>query len=227
MGGPVADIYRTRTPFRKVARLLCDAMKDLPNPRLAVSGGSAAEALGSLRHLMGPHWKRVRLTWVDERQVPFNHPDSNRGEAFRLGYLEIHDPPALELSLFHDGETGEEACMRVEAALRGNFEAGLDFLMLGLGEDGHIGSLFPGHPWPKGLVHAVEDSPKPPPLRISLGQELLASAPMSVLVALGEGKVPALRRLLAGAPDLPAGALKGLRIVTDQDLKVNRGSHHE
>jgi 6-phosphogluconolactonase len=201
------------------ADLLCAAMEDLARPRLAVSGGSAAGALGLVRARMGPRWKRVRLTWVDERRVPFGDPESNRGQAYRLGYLEPGDPPAVELPLYLDGETAAEAWERVDGALSRDFGGDLDVLLLGLGEDGHSAALFPGRPWGTARVLLVDASPKPPSARITLSLAILTSAPVSVLAALGAGKAAALNRLLRGDPALPAAALSGLTVVTDiQDL---------
>ena len=210
-------------PLHAAAELVRAALEGLPAPRLAVSGGSAAAVLGLVRQALGPRWGQVRLTWVDERQVPFLDPASNRGEAYRQGFLDPQQPPALELPLFLDGETGPEACRRVAAALGRDFGGGLDVLLLGLGEDGHSASLFPGGPWPEAQVHTVEDSPKPPSARITLGLGLLAAAPAAVLLALGWPKAPAIRRLLKADPALPASALAHLTVVTDLDLGAHLG----
>ena len=211
-------LVRSAEPLRAAAEALCAALAGLSRPRLAVSGGSAAAVLGLARLSLGARWSQVRLTWVDERRVPFGDPASNRGEAYRLGQLDDHAPPGLELPLFLDGESAAGACRRVAAALTDDFDGGLDVLLLGLGEDGHSASLFPGRPWPAAPVHAVDDSPKPPPGRITLGLRLLASAPAAVLVATGAAKAPALRRLLRGDAALPASALPSLTVVTDLDL---------
>lgn len=216
-------LLRPGDPVAAACGLLVAALEGLPLPRLAVSGGSALAVLGLVRRTLGPRWRQVRLVWVDERRVPFNEQASNRGEAYRRGCLDTADPPALELPLFLDGETGPGACLRVAEHLGRTFDGGLDAVLLGLGEDGHSASLFPGRPWPAALVHPVEDSPKPPPARITLGLGLLASAPVAVLLALGEAKAPALRRLLKGDPALPASALPDLTVVTDLDLGEDHG----
>ena len=217
-------VIRTAAPLQAAADELCRALEGLPAPRLAVSGGSAAAVLGLARQALGAHWRQVRLTWVDERRVPFADPASSRGEAYRLGYLASGAPPALELPLYLDLETGSEACRRVEACLERDFGGGLDGLLLGLGEDGHTASLFPGRPWPGAWVHTVEDSPKPPPGRVTLGVTLLAAVPFAVMVVLGSAKAGALARLLRGDPALPASALQSLLIVTD--LASAQGEDH-
>jgi 6-phosphogluconolactonase len=220
----VADprVIRAAAPLQAAADLLCAVLTALPQPRLAVSGGSAAGVLGLARKALGPHWRQVRLTWADERRVPFEDPDSNRGQAYRLGFLDPLDPPAVELPLYLDGETADEACHRVEAGLDAAFPSGLEVVLLGLGEDGHSASLFPGRPWPVARVHAVEASPKPPAGRITLGLPLLAASSSALLVACGETKLPALARLLAGDPALPASALRDLTIITDQLVPIGR-----
>lgn len=216
-------IVRSADPAAEGGRLLAEALSGLAGahatPRLAVPGGSAARALAVARDRLGRVWQRVRLTWVDERCVPFAHPESNRGSAYRAGILADAEPPASELPLFLDGETGVEAVARVEAALDAELEGAIDVLLLGMGEDGHVASLFPGHPLPPGArVAHVAHSPKPPPERITLTRTLLGRARTSVLVAAGEAKRGALERLRAGDPTLPAHGLPGLTVVTDLDL---------
>jgi len=187
--------------------------------RLAVTGGSAIAPLGLVRRALEPGvWARVALTWIDERCVPFGDPESNRGAAYRAGHLDASDQPGLELPLYLDGETPQEAGARVAAALTGGFQGGLDVLLLGLGEDGHIASLFPGKPFRRPLdplAFEVLDSPKPPPRRITLSLAALESAEASVLLACGEGKRGALERLAKGDPALPGSALDGLTVVHD------------
>jgi 6-phosphogluconolactonase len=158
------------------------------------------------------------LTWVDERLVPFAHESSNRGAAYRARQLDPSDPPGRELPLYVDGETADQALARVDAGLDEVFGGALDVLLLGLGEDGHIASLFPGHPWPASRVALVEASPKPPPRRLTLGLKILRTAREAILVVGGVTKEAALRRVLAGDRALPAASLENLRIATDLRL---------
>jgi 6-phosphogluconolactonase len=187
-----------------------------------VAGGSAAAVLGAVRRgLRAGVWGRLQLTWVDERCVPFADAQSNRGAAYRDGQLDLGAPPALELPLYLDGETPQEACARVAAALRDDFQGGLDVLLLGIGEDGHIASLFPGRPFDRPgapSVFAVADSPKPPPRRITLALATLGAAADGVLIAAGAGKRAALERLAKGDPELPASGLEGLTVVTELEI---------
>jgi 6-phosphogluconolactonase len=192
--------------------------------RLAIPGGSALPAAAYSRAALGADWNRVALTWVDERCVSVDQAESNRGAARKLGLLdrELAVPerpaPRLVLPLFESDETPSAAVERVTRGLARDFDGGLDVLLLGMGEDGHVASLFPGRREPdSGSVAHIADSPKPPADRITLTRSMLQTACWSVLVAIGESKRPALERLLAGESRLPAHGLVGLTIVTDLD----------
>lgn len=209
-------VLRSDEPVVAASELLALAISRFRDaPRLAIPGGSAVAALGATREKLGSVWARVRLTWVDERCVPLAHAESNRGSAYRAGALDAEAPPALELPLFRDGETGAQAVSRVESALDRGFEGALDVLLLGMGEDGHVASLFPGDPQGHARVAHVTASPKPPPERITLTRSFLRTASETVLLAAGESKRAALSRLLRSDPTLPAHGLAGLTVVTD------------
>jgi 6-phosphogluconolactonase len=215
-------VLRSPDPSEAAAERLVGAMARAPGaPRLAIPGGSAVAALGPARELLGGDWARVRLTWVDERCVPRNDRESNRGAAYREGLLDEATPPACELPLFLAGESGEAAVARVEAGLDGDFDGALDVLLLGMGEDGHVASLFPGSEVSGGRVAFVPACPKPPPERITLTRAFLATARETVLLAAGEAKRGAIERLLAGDPALPAVGLPGLTLVTDLELEAH------
>lgn len=211
------------TPLDDAAATLAEELGDAVElaPRLAIPGGSAAAVLGPLRaRLSAARWARLRVTWVDERRVPVTSPDSNRGVAWRRGWLGTAAPVGLELPLWLDGETAPAAMRRVTTALKRDFDEGLDLVLLGLGEDGHVASLFPGHPalFATDPVVCVDDAPKPPPHRITLTPQLLATARMTVLVATGVAKRAALRRLRDGDAGLPAAGIARLSVFTDQRL---------
>ncbi len=221
-GSQAPRLVRASDPIEVAAELLADALLELDRvrgaARLAIPGGSALAALGPARIRLGEAWSRVLLTWVDERCVPFAHAESNRGAAYRAAWLDANHAPARELPLFLDDERSEDAVARVESGLTQIFEGALDVLLLGMGEDGHVASLFPGWSAPPGARAAfVASSAKSPPRRVTLTRCMLATARCSILVAAGEAKRAALLRLLAGDPGLPAQGLPGLTVVTDLD----------
>jgi len=184
---------------------------------VALPGGSALAAWPAAARLLGEALVRVRLTWVDERCVPPSDADSNRGATLRAMADAGVAPPAEQLSLWLDHETPDEALARVRAGLAA-WGGRLDVTLLGMGPDGHIASLYPGHDWDGELVRYVEDSPKPPAMRMTLTRPLLATARASILLATGASKREALAALVAGKSQLPAAGLPGLHIFTNLDI---------
>jgi 6-phosphogluconolactonase len=162
----------------------------------------------------------VLLTYTDERCVPVDSPDSIRGALYREGALSHDDAPAYELPLYLDGERPHVAAMRASLPFRRRFQGGLDVALLGLGPDGHVASLFPGHadPGVDTLIAHVDDSPKPPAQRVTLTRHALLGSHACVVLAFGAGKREALQAALRGAPGLPTEGLPGLVFVTDQEL---------
>lgn len=218
-----------------VSAALLETLERRASARLAIPGGSALEVLPGVVDRLGPRWGRVALTWVDERCVPVEDEDSNRGAVARRGLLPTgdgaspHPQPLRILALYEDRETPEEAVQRVLAGLSRDFDDELDVVLLGMGSDGHIASLFPGAAAPapspgRALVAHIRNSPKPPADRITLTREILATAPHKILMVSGEAKRDALRRLLQGDPRLPASGLEALVIVTDLDLESESDS---
>lgn len=154
------------------------------------------------------------LVLSDERWLPPGDPRTNLARV-----AEALGPQADHLLPFPLGLPPEEAQRRMEARVEGLLPFG--FALLGVGEDGHTASLFPGHPAlgsPR-LVEVVRDSPKPPPLRLTLTPKALATAEEVVFLALGEEKREAVRRLLLGE-DLPPRwiAAPRVRLITDQEV---------
>lgn len=223
------ELVVDRDPMARAGALLEATLRRLAgestNPiRLAIPGGSALAAVAMAGARLGELWGRLALTWVDERCVPLASPDSNRGEAIRRGLFSARVGPALVLPLFEDGDSPEAAVARASRRFDAELGAKLDVVVLGLGEDGHVASLFPGRAASgDARVAAVHDSPKSPRERITLTRTALATARQTFLVAAGEPKREALSRLLAGDPALPATGLPGLVVVTDLDLAPSKG----
>jgi len=137
---------------------------------IVMPGGSVAEAFFPVLAEADLDWTRADVFWEDERAVAPDHVDSNYGFARRslLGWVSprVHRMPGEAADL-------AAAASAYEREMRGSLAdpARLDLALLGMGPDGHVCSLFPGHSalreasrW----VVAIEDSPKPPPARITL-----------------------------------------------------------
>lgn len=158
-------------------------------------------------------WRRVRFVWGDERWVPSGHADRNDLLADESLFAAVETDPALvhRVPGPDSGLTLDEAAEQY-AALVSGIER-IDLAVNGVGEDGHVASLFPGR---SDLLRdddtvpaafAVRESPKPPPQRVSLSLPALRRADRVWLIALGAGKAEALRGVLDRKPDesaLPA-----------------------
>ncbi|WP_022797646.1 6-phosphogluconolactonase [Thermus islandicus] len=157
---------------------------------------------------------RTTLVLSDERWLPPGDRGTNLAQV-----AEALGPQADHLLPFPLGLPPEEARARMEARLEGLLPLG--FALLGVGEDGHTASLFPGHPALESprLVEVVRDSPKPPPLRLTLTPKALATAEEVLFLALGEAKRKAVLRLIAGE-DLPPRRIAAANalLITDQEV---------
>ncbi|MEZ6319096.1 MAG: 6-phosphogluconolactonase [Phycisphaerales bacterium] len=157
----------------------------------------------------------THLLWVDERAVPIEDADSNYADLAR----EILPRLPLDPAHIHRmrGELGADDGAREYRDTLARVLAGepLDAALLGIGEDGHVASLFPGSPSlaERDPVIAITDSPKPPPERITLTLPMLRGARRIVLLGLGPAKADAIARCLAGDP-LPA------RLASDSDNAI-------
>lgn len=157
-------------------------------------------------------WTQVDVWWGDERFVPAEDSDRNDGQAraallsaVPLNPARVHPFPASDSGLDVD------AAAALFAAELGS--ARFDVLLLGVGEEGHVASIFPHSPaaYDERLVCAVRDCPKPPPTRISLGFTAICSAREVWLVAAGAGKAAPLAAALSGAArtEIPAAGALG------------------
>lgn len=199
------------------ARLLAariDAVASGERAAVALSGGTTPVAAYERLGPLVADWSTVDVFLADERCVPFAHPDSNG----RLVAEAL--PPALGYALHRLPEIGSPGD-RARAYAHELGPRPLDVVLLGLGEDGHTASLFPGHGAldAEGATVAVLDSPKPPPERVSLTLPALAAAGLLVLLVTGAGKADALARTLAEpSPLAPASLLPRdrLHVIADE-----------
>jgi len=170
-------------------------------------------------------WRHLDLWWGDERFLPAGHPDRNHTQA-RAALLDsvpldparVHPMPASDGP---DGPDPEAAAQRYAAELAAAAETGshrrlpiFDVLLLGVGPDGHVASLFPEQAALYESVRAVvgvRGAPKPPPVRISLTLPTITSADQVWLLAAGAEKASAIRMALsgAGAVQVPAAGARG------------------
>jgi 6-phosphogluconolactonase len=178
---------------------------------LALAGGSTPKAAYELLAGMPLEWGRVTILFGDERCVPPDDPESNY--AMVRGSLLARVAPGAVVRM--PAELGAEAAAEwYDAALRRLGR--LDLVLLGLGEDGHTCSLFPGHPAlrSQSLAAPVHGAPKPPPDRVTLTLRTLNEARRCVFLATGAGKRDALAKVQRG--EVPAGQVQGAEWLVDR-----------
>lgn len=182
---------------------------------LALSGGRLAkpffQALAACASLHGVDLNALHYFWADERCVPPEHPDSNFAAAREI-LLEPFAVPAERIHRLEGEREPLEAAARANAdwarwqSLHPRKPAGPDVILLGVGEDGHVASLFPGN---LAVDLAATDpfravtGPKPPPRRLTMGYPLLWNAGLAVILAGGPGKRMIVEESLAGRIDSP------------------------
>jgi 6-phosphogluconolactonase len=169
-------------------------------------------------------WRHLDVWWGDERFLPTGHPDRNETGAREalLGKVDI-DPDRVHPMPGPDGPDGDDpeaAAARYAAWLNDAARPedhgqvpSFDVLLLGIGPEGHVASLFPGMPalYDDRLVVAVRGSPKPPPTRLSLTLPAICAAREVWVLAAGEEKAGAVQLALSGAGpvQVPAAAARG------------------
>lgn len=180
------------------------AMRD--SFRIVLAGGSTPEAVYQRLAGLDTDWSCWWIYFGDERCLPANHAERNSLMAAR-SWLDRVPIPADNIFPI-PAETGAELAARSYANLVDD-ALPFDLVLLGVGEDGHTASLFPGQEHDSSeLVHAVHEAPKPPPDRVSLGLTALNDAEEVMILVTGEGKRDAVARWRAGA-DLPVAHLHG------------------
>ena len=145
-------------------------------------------------------WSKVIVLMGDERIVSLTHKDSNWGQVSPyLDALGVSD----ENRLVPYVEGGAEGAAADYDQLLRQLPR-LDVVWLGIGEDGHTLSLFPGRESnPNSLAMPVHNSPKPPADRVSLTLAALQKAKTCFILAAGEGKAPVIEKVLKGDESLP------------------------
>lgn len=159
------------------------------------------------------------MWWGDERYVPAGHEDRNEGQAQSalLSSLPLPEENIHRVGSESEYESAEEAAAAYAREYAHAGSPAFDVLMLGLGPDGHVASLFPGHPGFEATgtaTIAVHDSPKPPPVRVSLTLETINAAREVWVIAAGQEKASVVGRCLRGDVELPGAAVAG----TDRTL---------
>lgn len=225
-----ADLLAAATAARLVTKLV-DAQAARGWASVVLTGGGTG--IGVLKQLMeipardAIDWPKVDFYWGDERFLPAGHPERNETQA-RAALLDrvpvdpdrVHPMAPASGAFGNEPEAAAEAYADLLAAsARPEDHARVptfDVCLLGIGEEGHVGSIFPESPAvyeTERTVVAVRGCPKPPPTRITLTLQAIQNANEVWLVTSGEAKAAATTMALGGAGEIqvPAAGAHGKR----------------
>ena len=212
------DLLAATTAARLVTKLV-DIQSTGRVPVVALTGGGVG--ISTLAHLNDSpardavDWSRVEILWGDERFVSSDDPERNAGQAVDalLRHVRV-DPDRVHEMAASDGAFGSD--VDAAAAAYAGIVDGLDeidLVMLGMGPEGHVASVFPESPavYDTGSVVAVRNCPKPPPTRISLTLPAIRRAAEVWIITAGAAKAGAVALALGGAGEvaLPAAGATG------------------
>ncbi len=198
----------------RCAAVLTRAVESRGRASMALTGGTGFRTLGPALATAALPWGSLDIFWGDERAVPPDHEDSN----YRLAREVCLDRVPATADRVHRIEAERPDLGAVADAYADRLAraagpgGGLDVILLGLGPDAHVCSLFPGHPLlddDARTVAVVRDAPKPPAVRVTLTLRALTAASHLIVFALGREK----RHAVRAAVEDPSGTLPVSRVV--------------
>ncbi|WVZ20485.1 hypothetical protein V8G54_007807 [Vigna mungo] len=211
----VVEVFEGEDLAVSLAKYVADLSKKFTSERgaftVCLSGGSMIDNLRKLpEYLDSIEWSKWQVFWLDERVVPKTHEDSNYKLALDGLLCKVPIPPGNVYAI-NDTLSAEEAADDYETRIRELVNKNLitvspssgfpkfDLMLLGMGPDGHVASLFPGHPLVqenKRWVTFIKDSPKPPPERITFTFPVINASAYAALVVTGKKEADAIHSAL-------------------------------
>lgn len=204
---------------RDFLELVARVQADGRDPHVVLTGGGiAAQVHAKVAALAAEHqvdWSRVHFWWGDERFVASDDDERNAKQAAdaMLDHLDV-DPAFVHRAPGSDqAPDAAQAARQYAEQIEQHGPENFDLVMLSLGPDGHVASMFPGHEAlsAEGWTTSVTDSPKPPPERVTLTLPALARTSQLWIMATGAEKAEVLARTRTSGPvsEAPARALLG------------------
>ena len=218
----VSVVADAETLARTVAEQFLDRLVSIQAdgrvPSIALTGGTIADEIyRALARLdsSAVDWTQVDFWWGDERYVPADSSDRNdRGVELDLLDVVGADPARVHAMPAADEAHPDvaSAAAAYEQELRTHGGGQFDLVLLGLGPDGHVASLFPGFPQldAEAIAVPVTGSPKPPPERITLTFPALNRTREVWFLVAGEGKAEAVARALADEGSVQETPARGI-----------------
>ncbi len=188
----------------EIIQLAEQAISETGTFKIVLAGGSTPEKVYQLLVDAKTDWSKWMIYYGDERCLPANDEERNSLKASRALLNKVDIPSANIFTMPTELGTVEAAKQyRLAIAKINQF----DLVLLGMGEDGHTASLFPGQQHDQQeSVHEVYNSPKPPPERISLSAATLANTKKLFFIVTGESKIDPVNQWKQGV-DLPVATI--------------------
>jgi 6-phosphogluconolactonase len=206
-----------RAAAEEIALALESAIRKRGSAIFVLTGGNTPkpvyETLSSSPYRERVDWERIDFFWGDERCVPPDHPESNYGMARQTLLSRIAVPESRIHRILGELEDGEKAALRYEAEIRraaGSVAVpSFDLVLLGMGQDGHTASLFPGTVWDEDRLVVAVSVPWLANTRISMTPRILNAASRVIFLTAGAAKAPALAKVLEDPTnDYPAKKIR-------------------
>jgi 6-phosphogluconolactonase len=172
--------------------------------KLVLAGGSTPEKVYRLLAKADADWSNWYIYYGDERCLPTDHADRNSLMATKAFLEKVTIPDAQIFTI--PAELGPEQAAKKYQQIVAN-ALPFDMVLLGMGEDGHTASLFPGHKHQENeLAHAVYNSPKPPPERVTISAKALSNTQQLIFLITGANKQEAVKNWRSGL-DIPVAKI--------------------
>jgi 6-phosphogluconolactonase len=216
---PEADML-LHAAAERIAEALETRLQGKEDPTLVLTGGKTPKPAYELlsMHPYGNRidWARVDFFWGDERCVPPDNPESNFGMAWNALISKINAPSHRIHRIAGELNDAERAASLYESEIRSiTSSAGIpsfDLVLLGMGEDGHTASLFPGTHWDEERLVVANRMPQSGANRISMTPRLLNGAKTTIFMVSGLNKAKALADVLENpGTELPAARIRPAR----------------
>lgn len=209
----------TRAAAERIIELLNQRLREKERATLVLTGGKTPEPVYRLLALslnLEPiDWSRVHFFWGDERCVHPESRDSNFGMAWHSLISKLHVPSGHIHRMIGEMPDAETAASLYETEIRsvlpGTGIPSFDLVLLGMGEDGHVASLFPGTHLEEERLVMASQVPATGAKRISMTPRLLNESRNLIFIVAGSSKAKALAEVLEGNRDLPAAMICPVR----------------